>query len=223
MSGSNSFYIFFAYISSFSTLFPFTIAFIRRNYLQKELKVLWLLLCCSIITEIISYILIYVFKTGNVSLFNYYIIIETILISTFYFLILKSQTSKYFILAFNLLFIAFAITQLTLNTIKTLNSILLTAQSLMVIILSILTFHSLLKYSQHKNILSAPVFWINSAFMFYFVGNLFLHLFSNYLQEHAIYTFFELWGLWHSSLNIIFYSLISIAFWKTKTSQISNS
>lgn len=217
MFGSNNFYIFFAYISSFSTLFPFTIAFICRNYLQREHKTLWLLISCSILTEIVSYILIYVFKTGNVSLFNFYIILETILISLYYFLSINNKTFKICISIFNLWFISYAIIELTAIHGKNLNNVLLTTQSLMVMASSIVTFNSLIKDQKHNNILSAPIFWINCAFLFYFAGNMVLHLFSNYLQEHALYTFYELWGLWHSLLNILFYSLISIGFWKTKT------
>jgi hypothetical protein len=86
----------------------------------------------------------------------------------------------------------------------------------MVIASSFLTFNFIIKDQKYNNILTAPIFWINSAFLFYFGGNMFLHLFSDYLQEHALSTFYELWGLWHSSLNIIFYTLISIGFWKTR-------
>lgn len=216
MLGFNNIYILFAYISSFSTLFPFSIAFISRRYLQREHKTLWLLVSCSILTEIISYILIFMFKTGNVSLFNFYIIIETILISSYYFLISRNKLFKICISIFNIWFISYAIIVLATIHDKTLNNVLLTTQSLIVIASSITTFNSIIKEQKYNNILSAPVFWINTAFLFYFGGNMFLHLFSNYMQEYALYTFYELWGLWHSSLNIIFYILISIGFWQIK-------
>ena len=220
MADSITFNYFFVYLSSFSTLFPFIIAFIRRNYLQREHKTLWLLVSCAILTEIGSYILMYIFKTDPISLFNFYMILETILISLYYFLTINNKTFKIFISIFNLLFILYAVIELITIHSKTLNNVLLTYQSLMVIASSIVTFNSIIKDQKHNNILSASIFWINSAFLIYFSGNMFLHLFDNYLQEHAMYALYELWGLWHSSSNIIFYTLISIGFWKTKTSQI---
>ncbi len=219
MYGNSNFYIFLGQISAVSTLIPFVTAFIRKNNLSKELKILWFLIICSIITEIAGLILAFVYIVNNAHIFNIYVIIETLLISSFYYFVIQNRIWKLICIFLAIMFSVFAIIQLFLNPVKTLNNLTLTTESLMVIIFSVITFHYLIKYPKYKNILSTPIFWINSAFLLYFSGNLFLHLFSHFLTEYAQKAFLELWGF-HSVFNIIFYTLISIGFWKTKTSQI---
>lgn len=220
MSSSTNFYSFLSYISSAFAFFPFCIALFSKNYLSKELKILWLLLTFSIVTDITGYILTFVFNLSNIQLLNTYIILETLLISTFYLFVISNKIWKNLILTFIILFTTYSIIQFISKNNKMLDNVILTTESITVTLLSIVTFYHLLEKQIYSNILSVPIFWINSSFLFYFSGNLFLHLFSQYLQKHALYTFYELWGLWHSLLNIIFYTLISIGFWKTKTSQI---
>ena len=222
MLNAHSFYLILAYIASAFTIIPFIIALLHRNYLSKEFKILWLLVTCSLLTEITSSILVFIFKTSNVQLFNCYIIIETIIISLFYVSIIENKLWRILFSVFCASFSIYSSVQLITSSIKTLDYVFLTVESLMVILFSIVAFHNILKFSKYNSLLSAPIFWINSAFLLFFSGNLFLHLFSQYLQEFAQKAFYELWGF-HSLFNIIFYSLISIAFWKTKTSQISNS
>jgi hypothetical protein len=214
----NYFYLCLAYFSSFITILPFIIAYFRKTYLTKEQKLLWALIAISILTEIIGNISVFCFNSkNNILLFNLYTIIETILISTYYYFIIPNRYWKSLIFIISVLISTYSISQLLPTKVTSLNSISLTTESLMIVVFSILTFHNILKYPKYLNLLSAPIFWINSAFLLFFSGNLFLHLFSQYLQEHGLAAFYELWALWHSLLNILFYTLISIGFWKTKT------
>lgn len=218
MSEVSIFYPFLSYLSSAVTFLPFVIGIYKKNILSKELKVLWLLITCSIVTELIGYVIVYGYKANNVQLFNVYVIIETILISGFYYLVIQNKIQSLFCISLAIIFSIYAIIQLVLNPSKTLDTIFLTTESVIVISFSIMTFHNLIKDAKFNNILSLPIFWINSAFLLFFSGNLFLHLFSQFLQEYAQKAFYELWGF-HSILNIILYVLISIGFWKTRISQ----
>lgn len=214
----NYFYLFLVYFASFITILPFIVAYYRKTYLTKEQKLLWALIAISILTEIIGNITVFCFNAkNNILLFNLYTIIETILISTYYYFIIPNKYWKSLIFIISVLISTYSISQLLPTKVTSLNSVSLTTESIMIVVFSILTFHNILKYPKYLNLLSAPIFWINSAFLLFFSGNLFLHLFSQFLQEHGLEAFYELWALWHSLLNILFYTLISIGFWKTKT------
>lgn len=216
MSHEINFFSTLTYISSAFAFFPFFQGILKRRKLVIELKLIWILILLSIFTDLLCGVFSLKLNVSNLILLNIYIVLETILLLLIYSIIIKSHIWKLIIPILIGFFIFYTLYFLNFKNIKTLDSILLTSESLSVTTLSIIYFHNLLKYHEHKNILSFPFFWINTAVMFYFVGNLFLHLFSSYLQEHALFAFYELWGLWHSLLNIIFYSLIGIGFWQIK-------
>lgn len=223
MGSSPFFFKAFIFASSAYTLIPFFISIKHFKFLKHETKILFYLLSISVLTEIISHVAPYIFKTHNLRLLNAYIIIESALIGIFYISIFVKTPLKILSSILVLSYTIFAVLHFFVIAAKTLDHVVLTIESAIVILFSVIGFHHLLKYSSNKNILTVPLFWFNSAFLIYFSGNLFLHIFSKYLQEHALYTFFELWSIWHSLLNIMFYTLLSIGFWKTRTLQISNS
>ncbi len=172
----------------------------------------------SILTELTSFLYAYLFRAQNIFILNSSVIIETLLICLFYYTIILNKWFKIIIIQALFFFIILSVQQIIVTSKGSLSYVSLTVESIIIVILSILTFHDLLKNAIYSNILSAPVFWINSGFLLFFSGNLLLHLFSHYLQEYAEKAFYELWGF-HSILNIILYLFISIAFWKTKTSR----
>ncbi len=66
-----------------------------------------------------------------------------------------------------------------------------------------------------QNVIINPVFWLNSSFIVYFSGNLFLFMYSNLLIGRGKHSMKWLWEI-NSVLNIINYLGISIGFWKAK-------
>jgi hypothetical protein len=155
----------------------------------------------------------------NISFLNIYFILEAAIICFFYYCFFISKSLKIITLAAGIIFLIVSIYQIVINDKNSMNTVSVTFESILVTLFSLFTFNQLLQKGKYPNILNAPIFWINSAFIFYFTGNFFLHLFSSYLLEHSHYGFHELWGLWHSLVNISFLILISIGFWKTRTSQ----
>lgn len=191
----------------------------RIKYLINYSYIVFLLILSAIITEIISHIIVYYFKMSNLALYNLYIIIESVLISIFYYKNLVNVKIKSFLVITGIILVATMLINLFKKSINTISEIFLTFESIHIIILTFFSFYQALKKQVYKNIIDDPLFWFNSAFLIYFSGNLFIHLFSNFLHEFAQKAFYEIWGV-HSVLNIILYTLISIGFWKTKPSQI---
>ena len=220
MENSTSIYTILGYISAFSTLIPFIFGIVFYRNSETTLRIATILFGLGLFTEIFCRIYATFINPNNIWLFNVYQLIETILISAIYYTWFKNKLLRYALLIFCSLFIVIAVNEQISSGTKTLNSLSLSIESIAVILFSFITFFLFLKESLQVNILSVPFFWFNTAFLIYFTCNIFLHLFSQYLQEHALYTFYELWGLWHSLSNITFYTLISIGFWKTRKSQI---
>lgn len=216
----NSIYNILSYLALGSTIIPFIFWVLRKQYFKTTETIVFILILVSIFTEIACYVYQSVFRSDNIVILNGYAIVETTLICLFYYMTFLNKWTRIFILLALFFYLIMAIQQIIINHKGSIGNISLTVEAVIIILLSIFAFHDLLKRAIYPNILDASVFWINSAFLIFFAGNLFLYLFSSYLQKHSLYVFFELWGLWHSLLNITFYTLISIGFWKTRTSQI---
>ncbi len=200
-------------ISAMWVVLPLLIGFIKKKYFNNAEKVLLCLTALSFITETIALIL-NERNMNNMYVYRIYTVLEFALISLFYILILSSSRFKPFIIATISFFTVFGIYDF-LNHSDTMDNIATTMESIIVIIYSILGFHSMLKNPVHTRVRSIPLFWFNSAFLLYFAGNLFLFIFCSYILRHHHRTFNELWGI-HSVMNILFYVLISVGFWKTK-------
>jgi len=146
-------------------------------------------------------------------------IAEVILLSLFFSQVFSSSKITLLIKLFVYVFFGIAAFDLYLNGFNSIDNISLTAECILLMIYSLFAFFHLLQNPVYDNILSAPLFWFNTAILTYFSGNLFLFVFSNYLENHFAKVSPALWGI-HSLLNIVFYFLISTGFWKTATQRI---
>jgi hypothetical protein len=140
---------------------------------------------------------------------------EFILLSFFFARVFASLPWSRLVYLFIFVFLGVAIFDLSINGFNSLDNISLATECILLMIYSILAFFQLVQNPVYENILSAPLFWFNTGILTYFSGNLFLFVFSNYVESHFAGLAPALWGI-HSALNIIFYLLITLGFWKTK-------
>lgn len=181
------------------------------------------MVCFATLTEFVNFFYEYLAISRNISLINIYFIIETLTISFFYYVVFQSKMLRLITIVVGCAFFIVSVQQIISHDKDMMNQVSVTLESVVVTAFSVLGFHQLLQKSTYSNVLDAPVFWVHSAFLFYFTGTFFLHLFSSFLMRHSLSGFYQLWGLWHSLVNISFLILISIGFWKTRTLQTSNS
>jgi hypothetical protein len=78
-------------------------------------------------------------------------------------------------------------------------------------------FYYFMQQTEYENVRLLPVFWINSAVLVYFLGNLLLFLFNDYFAATAPVSYVILWSVIHTFFNVFFNGLISVAFWKAQT------
>lgn len=216
MTSNHSFGDTLTYISVFATIIPVLVGAFGCFSQNKANLLVYSLLILAFLTEVTNMVVSFLGFKSSIIFINIYFLFEITLISLFYFQLLTEKAWKYFVLASGFLILAYAVYHLSGKNRNSLNNLQMTFQSLQVILISLVVYYYQLKNMVHPNILAVPDFWINSAFLVFFGGNFFLHIFSNYLLKHELYAFFELWGIIHSTLNIIFCILIAVGFWKTR-------
>jgi len=204
-------YTYIAQISVFATFLTLIVALLKHKTLTKEMRVLFLYVCIAAGIEIFSLILTNL-NIQHLYLFNLFTIAECTILSLFYqkiFSLKKYSTLILFLLA--CFYGLFIYDYFFLHGGHNMNVLSIMAESFILIGFSLFYFYSLAKKMEYVNVLSNPLFWVNSSILIYFSGSLFLFIFSNYILKEPDS---RLWTI-HAILNIVYNTLLIIAFWKT--------
>lgn len=210
----NSVYVLLSKVSACYVIIPILIGVIRLRHLSVAARCVFALMIVAMVTDNISYF----FRNQhfNTAYFlRIYTILEFILLSFFFIYIVNLKSLKVGMKVMIVLFTAVAIFDALFQGIMSMDSISIAVESIVFILYSIIAFFLLMKDTTYLNILSASRFWMITAIILYFSGNLFLFVFSNHLLLHTPDSFNKLWAI-NSVLSILFYSLIAIGFWKVK-------
>ena len=169
------------------------VGIIRFQKLPNYSKLLTTILSISFISEIIKILIVSQLDRNNpeeISRFLYYSHIKTIIFSTvelviflFIYRILLQGLLKdsFFIIAFTIYSIIALICFLTLEDLAEIFSYLNTFEAVTIIISSIALFYKQF-VDLEKDLLKKPVFWINSAVLFYFAAIFFFFIFKHYVS-----------------------------------------
>jgi hypothetical protein len=95
---------------------------------------------------------------------------------------------------------------------SSINSYTLIIQSIIIICYSLYYFYWLLRELPTSQLHLLPMFWINSAYILFFSGNLFLFVFTSYLVNVLNNDLLVYWSL-HNVLGIIEGLMIIVALW----------
>lgn len=205
----------FTYISmAFSMLSLFS-GLVCIKTIKGYLVPLFLIVFISAIVEIISWVIV---NSGenNLPIFHIYTGIEFSLIFVFYMLFYKHYFKLKILYLILPVFYVVTYIDYKVNGLNEMDSFSVTVESTFFIVLSLLSFFFIIRHLIFENILNMPFFWINSGILIYFSGNILLFIFSNSFIKSEITTFFMLWAIIHSLLNIIYNGLICIGFWKSR-------
>ncbi|MDP1800518.1 MAG: hypothetical protein Q8L81_04150 [Bacteroidota bacterium] len=208
--------IFYIGIASASVcLIPFIIGLTNLNNVSKQLIPMLCLLVINIIVEIIN-IIISKLGLSNHYIFHYFTVAEFTLISLFYSCFFKDYFSSWLIKLLIPVFFIVAYIDSMVNGLNTVNNFSASVESIILIFYSLLFFYFVLKNLIFENLLSTPLFWINTAILFYFSGNLILFVFSNYMATIDPLKLAILWSVIHTFFNVLYNVFLSIGFWKTR-------
>lgn len=208
------FYLNFAYLSSLSALFPFTLIFLKERYSNKTYQSLFLLVPSTVILELIS-VTLHFLHMNNLMIGRCYAILQTLLLGIFFFSYLKKQLFKLLIAITLGIFTIIAIVDLAIHGIWSMADLTMTSGCVAVLFFSFMSIYQLISNPVSDSIFSVPVFWINTACLLYFAGNLFLFILNTYILQKSMQLHYEVWVI-HSVLNITYNVLIGAGFIKIK-------
>ncbi|MCW3083960.1 MAG: hypothetical protein JWP12_1326 [Bacteroidetes bacterium] len=205
-------------LSTTSTIVSFLppligLVFLRnmRGYLVPVL----ILALCGLLTDGINYALM---QNGvsNLPLFHFYTLLEFTLMSVMYFVFYKQYVKKNYLFLFMIpAFYIVGYVDYLLHGLNCIDSLSASIESVILTIYALISFLIIMNKLIFKDLLSAPFFWVNSAILLYFLGNLLIFAFCTYATESERVNTQAVWAL-HSILNIIFNLLICVAFWETR-------
>ena len=203
-------------VSSYFVIIPIVFGIVYKVRTKPSIKPIFLLLIISLVVEFISTFLSYQ-NYNNIAIINLFTFVEFLFIvlfyKTFFDAFLKTKIHYVLILLFSLLII---FTTILSNNIKLIDNLSVSIEAILLIFYSLFSLFIIMKNLIYEDLLATPFFWINSAVLIYFSGNLFLFIFSNYLQKHNESSGYLQLYVIHSALNILYYIILSIAFWKAR-------
>lgn len=205
---------FISYNISWVLVVPSLVILFRHKHLKKELKIAAIFVGMGIFFEILSRIMAIIYKT-NLPTLHLYTTLEFCLIAWFYHIFFDGFFNRKTVPILILVFVGFAIINIIfIQSLFEFNTYPRGLESLLITGLAILAFYKMLQELEYTRLDKSPIFWINSAFLIYFAGSLFLFLMGNLLLSkdrqlsliawtiHAfLFGFMHIFiavGLWHS-------------------------
>lgn len=209
----NNFLIWLLKYVPFVLLFTVTIGFVRLKYLKNELKFIWYFILLGVFSELSTRSITYFYPKLNILPgLHLYTIFEFVIIGLFYHTyfgnFFNRKTLPFTIIIFVILAI---INGFFIQGIFNFNTYASGIEGILIIFLSLLCFYKMLIELDTRDPTKQPVFWINSGFLFYFAGNLFIFILSNFIKGDN-YLLSLAWGM-HAFLMLVLHLFLGIGLW----------
>jgi hypothetical protein len=208
-------YTFFKYASILSVLIPFIACCIRFKTLNKELRVLFLYIFLSLITELI----VVIFRSRwphTYLLYNCFTILELSLLSYIYLLRFEEKTARRIIRGLYFLFLGLVfILLVVIGGYDQRNTLLSTYEAALFIGISYAYFIKITKDASIPNLTQYYFAWINAGVLVYFCMAFLIFLFQAYIERRGFQTFNKLYLL-NWIINITYNLFLATGVWKFK-------
>ena len=216
MKNNEDIFSFLQLFSSATAFLPFIFALLYFKYARNYLMPIFILIFISTLMEIFNLNPGFLNQKTMILILRCFTVIEFILISLFYIGFFKNYFKPVVAYLFIPCFLIVTYMDYCQGGSNSQDNFSFSTESVCFILYSLFLFYYVSKHLLFENLLMSPVFWINTAILVYFAGNLALFVFSNYLIVTDPKMHIMLWSLIHTFFNISFNSLITIGFWKTK-------
>ena len=205
-----------------ATNLPILIVAIYAGYhfthFKKELRIFSGFLFLSAFVQLTS-LSLYLFEANNMPLLHAYTMIGGFILILFYREVFRNYLSGKVLLIIAFTFLIFSLlNSIFIEEVFAFNTIGLTVQATIIVVLSLSTFNLLMqeKVAFQNEQLHKGINWINSGLFIYFCSNLLLYYFGDYLSKSSVpaQAFRYIWML-HSLFTITMYTFFFIGLWKT--------
>ena len=193
-------------------------AVITGSYFLKQIKrrflFLYVFVLIAFITEISKPILFYVFDVSqNLWLSHFYFPLEFIFLSLVYLKELGSSVNKNWMKILIGAFMFYCIINPLFIQDFTEYSRVRSFSSIIFLIFSIFYYYQVMAETKIRKLAGEPMIWINTAVLIYFAGSLFYTILFTIILEYSR-EFSKLSAYYFNILNLSFYLLIAVGFWK---------
>lgn len=194
-------------------LFTITIGFIRLKYLKNELKYIWYFILLGAFSEIFTRTISYFYpRLNTLPGLHLYTILEFITIGLFYYTYFANFFNRKILPYIIIFFVLLAtINAFFIQGIFNFNTYASGLEGILIIFLSLLCFYKMLIELDTRDPTKQPIFWINSGFLFYFAGSLFIFILSNFIKGDN-YLLSLAWGM-HAFLMLVLHLFLGIGLW----------
>lgn len=197
-------------------------ALFNRKKIGKVYKPFLTFLYLSGLVQLIS-ILLWYFQLNNMHLLHFYVPISTVLLISFYKQFLGDFINAKIFNGTAILFVAFSVlNSIFFQDILSFNSNALTAQSVLITILSLSTFkwmmHEDIKKEYRNKLLSLN--WINSGLFIYYSSNLIIFYFGELIMQSISKEWIQQTWILHNFFSTVMYFCFFMGLWKNQQQQI---
>ena len=170
-----------------------------------------LLLLLSITGDVSSYVLYHVFRINPNIGGNTYGVVVISVYGLIYYQAFNRRYKNFFLIVSALLTLFAAINFIFIQK-SALNSYTSLSVSILVTCYGLMYFYWLIRELPTTQLHRLPMFWFNSAFMFYFAGTLILNVSTTYLVN-VLKDDLSVFWIFHNVLGIIEFMLIAVGLW----------
>jgi hypothetical protein len=195
----------------FSAILPLAFGLSRFHDNLILVKLLCLLTAVSLLADLSSFILINNGLSPNYAGSSYELV-EFYLLASIYHQAFKQPNLLRILISTGVVYGFFSILNLAYIQRESINSYTIALKAIFFITLSVVYFYRLIRDMPTLQIHHLPMFWINAAVLFYFAGNFFLFILSDYLIKVMKNDLMVYWGF-HNLVNITKNLLFAVGLW----------
>ena len=203
---------FFATIAPLPILVPVVIGIRKYSYASRAEKQVIALVIFAFITQVIATVLWWN-VINNLFISHYFTIIEGYLLLR-YFSFYLTKSGRIWINGLIIGFISFSVSDVFFSFPNLgINAASKGLESILLVGVSLFVWRKIMREFTEENLLSKPLFWMNSAVLVYFSASMLLFVFSESIISSDQSIGLSLWAI-HLFFMTVYYSLIGIGLWK---------
>jgi hypothetical protein len=186
----------------------------RWRHLDKKLRTLAWFIGVANLGEIVAAITAHYLHINNLYLFHIYTVIEFNVIAFFYGRVFGGFVPRWLMPVLMISFTVFAIiNSLYIQVVTGIHTYTLVLECLLVIGMALLTYYQTLAEMQTTQLEMSPIFWVNTGFLLYFAGVLFVFMLRNASITESNQTLINAATYIHLIVLILLHVFISIGLW----------
>jgi len=199
-----------SYIGLFIPFLPALIASVRWTVLPKEVRWFTIMLWAIGLNGVLG-LWAETQWTNNLPFFHSYILIEALFLIKVFSFLLPPIISKRNLLIVGAIFTLFWIGNvLFFDGIWANPAYIRLAETVIMLTLATVWFYKVMKEQKHLSLTRLFSFWLSTAVLIFYSGNLLLYVFNNFVFYQARHVFVVIWGI-HAFVSIITYLIYTIA------------